>query len=296
MFKKILVLFFLILACSSKAQELNCAVTINSEKVSQTNQQIFKTLQKSLNDFVNSSKWTNRKFTAAERINCSMFITINEYDADNFVATIQVQSSRPVYNSSYETQLLNINDKQFSFRYQEYQPLFYNANSFQSNLVSVVAYYVYVILGVDGDSFKLRGGTDYFDEARKIVNLAQSSGYSGWNQSDGNQTRWALIDNVFSNTYREYRSIMYNYHRQGIDYMSEDPERAKKQVAANIRIFKNMHDRRQNSYLQQLFFDAKATEIQQIFSGGPSVKIDDLQQTLNTLAPVYGSVWSKIKF
>ena len=227
-----------------------------------------------------------------------MFITVSSYNpsTNQFVATLQVQSSRPVYNSTYESPVFNYNDKQFSFTYVEYQPLFYNANAFESNLISVITYYANIILGLDADTFALEGGTDYFKKAQEVVNLAQGSGYSGWQQTDGNRTRWELIDNILSNTFREYRIAMYNYHRKGLDVLVDNNTAAKQTVAGSMRLFDALAKRRPNAFLVQTFFDAKANEIQQLFSDGPSINVVSLLEILNRVAPFYAATWKEIKY
>ncbi|SFU73462.1 protein of unknown function [Pustulibacterium marinum] len=280
----------------ANAQELKCTVTVNSQKIGQSNQQIFQTLQQSATDFMNSTKWTNKSFKKEERIACNMLITVNSYEGENFGATIQVQSSRPIYNSTYESPVLNINDQNFSFTYQEFQPMYFNETRFDSNLTSVLAFYAYIILGVDADSFKMRSGTPYYNKAKQVLSIAQSSNYAGWNQNDGDRTRWVLMDNLLSNTFREYRTVMYNYHRKAMDYLSDDAETAKKTIASSLRLFKSMNARRPNSYLLQSFFDAKANEILDIYSGGPQVSIVQLVDTLNKIAPNYSSSWKKIEY
>lgn len=289
---------FLVAICAVttlQAQELNCRVTLNTQKISQTNQQIFQTLEKDVTEFMNARKWTRKEFKQEERIDCSFLITVNSYEGESFSGTIQVQSSRPVYNTSYSTPMLNINDQNFSFNYQEFQPLYFNETRFDSNLTSVLAFYAYIIIGVDADSFKMRSGTPYFNQAKKVLNVAQSGNYAGWNQNDGDRTRWTLMDNLMSNTFREYRTVMYNYHRKGMDMMESDPEMAKKTISSSIRLFKSMNARRVNSYLLQTFFDAKSGEISDIFSDGPKVNTDQLLNTLNSIAPSYNSSWKKIE-
>ncbi|MFK7746915.1 MAG: DUF4835 family protein [Kordia sp.] len=278
------------------AQEINCQITIDTQQVNQTNQQIFKTLERSLNDFVNKTQWTNKKYTTSERINCSMVINVSQYNSDEFVATIQVQSSRPIYNSSFESPVFNYNDRQFRFIYQEFQPLVYNPNAFTSNLVAVIAYYVYVVLGIDADTFALRGGSDFYAQAQQIVNLSQSGPFLGWKEADGNRTRWTLLDNMLNNTHKEYRTVMYNYHRVGLDVMADDPRAGKEAISASMEIFKALNNRRPNSFLLQTFFDAKAEEIQQVFSGGPKINVVRLVETLNKVAPFHATKWEKIKF
>ena len=288
-------LLFIILFLPLSAQELNCTVTINSDQVAQTNQQVFKTLERSLNDFVNKNKWSNRVYKENERVNAQMYITITEYESNRFKGNIQIQSSRPVFNTSYETPVFNYKDNQFNFEYIEFQPLIFNENIFESNLVSVISYYVYVILGLDADTFALEGGNDYFRVAQKIVTQAQSSNSAGWSQST-DRSRFELVDNLMSNTYREYRVAMYNYHRKGIDILADNNSTGKQVIAGTMKLFETMMNRRPNAFLIQTFFDAKSDEIQNVFSDGPKVDVVKLKETLNRIAPLYSSTWNEIKY
>jgi uncharacterized protein DUF4835 len=292
-----LLLVFMFLACCKviSAQELNCTVTLNSDQVSQTNQQIFKTLERSLNDFVNKNKWTNRVYKKNERVNAQMFITITEYESNRFKGNIQIQSSRPVFNASYETPIFNYKDNQFNFEYIEFQPLVFNENVYESNLVSVISYYVYIILGLDADTFALEGGSEYFRTAQKIVIQAQGSNSAGWSQST-DRSRFELVDNLMSNTYREYRVAMYNYHRKGIDILGDNNSTGKQVISGTMKLFETMINRRPNAFLIQTFFDAKSDEIQNIFSDGPKVDVVKLKETLNRIAPLYSSTWNEIKY
>lgn len=293
-------LFIVAILCScwaGKAQELNCVVTVNSDQVGQTNQQIFQTLERSLNDFVNKNKWTNRVYAENEKVNCRMFITVTNFDNNQFEANIQIQSTRPVFNTSYETPVLNYKDNQFNFNYIEFQPLVFNPNVFESNLVGVIAYYAYVILGLDADTFELEGGSDFFNQARQIVTQAQGSNFAGWNQSaTDNRTRFVLIDNLLSNTFREYRIAMYNYHRKGLDILADNNSTGKQVIAGSMRLFETLIKRRPNAFLIQVFFDAKSEEIRNVFSDGPKVDIVSLKETLNAVAPFYSSTWNEIQY
>lgn len=279
------------------AQEINCSITVNSDQVGQTNQQIFRTLERSLNDFVNKNKWTTRVYTEGERVNARMFITVEEYESNRFQANIQVQSSRPVFNTSYESPVFNYKDDAFNFEYIEFQPLVYNPNLFDSNLVGVIAYYVYIILGMDADTFALEGGTEYYEQAQQIVTQAQGSSFGGWSQTaTDNRTRFQLVDNLLSNTFREYRIAMYNYHRKGMDIMADNNSAGKQVIAGSMRLFETLISRRPNALLIQTFFDAKSEEIQNIFSDGPKVDIVQLKETLNRVAPFYSSTWNQISY
>ncbi|MEO2053206.1 MAG: DUF4835 family protein [Allomuricauda sp.] len=294
--RNVLFVLFLLVFTALPAQELNCVVTVNSDQVGQTNQQIFRTLERSLNDFVNKNKWTNRVYRENERVNARMFITVTQYESDRFEANIQIQSTRPVFNTTYESPIFNYKDDSFNFLYQEFQPLVYNPNNFDSNLVAVISYYVYIILGLDADTFSLEGGNDFYRQAQNIVTQAQSSNYSGWSQETGTRSRFELVDNLLSNSFREYRIAMYNYHRKGLDILADNNSTGKQIVAGSLRLFETLIKRRPNAFLIQTFFDAKSEEIQNIFSDGPKVDIVKLKETLNKVAPFYSSTWNEINY
>lgn len=277
------------------AQELNCTVTINSDQLPQGDLPVFKTLERSLNDFVNKNKWTNRAFKENERMNAQMFITITKYESNRFEGNIQIQSTRPVFNTSYETPVFNYKDGQFSFQYIEFEPLVYNPNVFDSNLVGVVSYYIYVMLGLDADTFSLEGGAEHFKEAQKIVTQAQGTNYKGWSQT-GDRTRFEMVDDLLSNTYREYHVAMYNYHRKGLDILGDNNSTGKQVIAGTMKLFETMQKRRPNAFLTQTFFETKSDEIRNIFSDGPKVDIVKLKTTLNKVAPYFSSTWNDIKY
>jgi len=294
--RKLLFFFGLCLFCGAlSAQELNATITVNADQVSQTNQQIFKTLERSLNDFLSKTKWSNRVYKENERVNGQMFITITEYESDRFKGNIQIQSSRPVFNTSYESPIFNYKDNQFNFQYIEFQPLVFNENVFESNLVAVVAYYAYIMLGLDADTFALEGGDDMYRKAQAIVTQAQGTNYSGWNQST-DRSRFELVDNLLSNTYKEYRVAMYNYHRKGLDILGDNNSTGKQVIAGTMKLFETMIKRRPNAFLVQTFFDAKSEEIQNIFSDGPKIDIVKLKETLNNIAPFYSGTWNDISY
>ena len=279
------------------AQELNCNLVVNAQQTGNENVQVFKTLEKQLYEFVNNTRWTNKTYETRERIDCSMVIIIQSYSSDAFQASIQVQSARPVFNSSYSTSVYNFNDKDFNFNYLEYQNLNFNSSQFESNLISVIGFHVYMILGMDADTFELNGGQKYYEQARDIANYSQRGNSKGWEPpKGGDQTRRVLIDNIMSNTYSEFRSALYTYHRTGLDIMASDFKAAKNVISKTIVNFQSLNKRRPNSLLVRAFFDAKADEITDIFSSGPKVKITDLVSVLNKVAPIHSKKWQKIKF
>lgn len=279
----------------SYGQELNCEVIVNAEQTGSSNVAVFRTLQNSLSEFINQTKWTNRELEPHQRIQCSMFINITGYEGDSFSGTIQVQSSRPVYGSTMVSPIFNFNDEQFEFSYTEYEPLNYNANQFSSNLVSVVSFYVMTILGLDADSFEEEGGTSFFQEANQIVNTAQQGGNLGWKATDGTRSRYRLNADLLSNAFLAYRKTLYNYHRQGLDVMHEAPREGKQKIAASLLSLHSMNNRRPNSLLVRTFFDAKADEIQQVFGGGPQVDTRDLVDALNKMAPTFSQKWGGLR-
>lgn len=286
-----------LLACAPlQAQELNCTVNINYDRITDANPQIFKSLQKAVQDFMNNTRFTSRNMNSTERIECSVFLNLTSYKNNAFGALLQVNSIRPVYNSSYTTQLLNINDKDISFNYNEGENLIFNPSTFDSNLVSLLSFYANVIIGVDADSFAEKGGSDYLEAARGIANVAQSSGYKGWGQQDGNnQNRYFLINDMLSTTFEPYRLAMYNYHRKGLDTMTENVTNAKVLLMEAITQLSAIHKTRPNAYITRVFFDAKSDEIATIFSGGPSVQVTQLVETLNRISPTNAAKWLKIK-
>ena len=293
--RNILILFLVLIFSCSQAQELNCTVTVNAQKLPNANQSVFKTLETALNEFVNRTQWTSQNFKQNEKINCSMYITISSNNSDQFVATIQVQSSRPIHNSSYASPILNFNDKDFTFKYAEFESLNYNPTAFESNLVSVISFYSYVILGMDADSFVAESGNTYFETAQNISNVAQQSGYKGWTQADGNQSRYFLINDLLSPTFREVRQTMYDYHN-GLDLMNQDLKASKEKIKKSLLNLSKLNATRPNAFLTRVFFDAKSDEIVSIFSGGPTISITDLVDNLNRISPLNSSKWSSIKY
>jgi len=291
-------LFFLLFTFGfAHSQELNCTVTVNTQRLDNSNQQVFRTLETSLNEFVNQTHWTSLTYKQNEKINCSMFITISSNNSDQFTATIQVQSSRPIYNSTYDSPVFNFNDKDFSFRYTEFESLIFNPAEFESNLVSVVSFYSYLILGLDADTFEPLSGNSNFEIAQNILNVAQQSGYKGWSQTDGNQNqnRFFLINNLLASSYNEVRQASFGYH-SGLDMMNQDLKAAKEKIKTSLINLGKLNDSRPNAFLTRVFFDAKSDEIVSIFSGGPSISITDLVESLNKTSPLNSSKWVQIKY
>ena len=294
--RNIVIFSFLLLFGLTQAQELNCTVTFSTDQVGATNQQVFKTLKKSLTEFVNNTKWTEQTYKGAEKIECSFFFTITAYNADQFTGTLQVQASRPVYNSTYMSPILNINDKEINFNYIEFQNLTFNPNSFDSNLLSIMAFYANLIIGMDADTYALEGGSKSLESAQNIANLAQQSQIKGWSQSEKNQNRYFIITDMLSPTFVSFRKTMYEYHLKAKDKMAENPKESKENIKSALKTLTEVSDSRPNSFLVRLFFDAKADEIVSIYTDGPKIDVTEVINSLNRLSPTNSSKWGKISY
>tara|TARA_Y100001960_G_C14729903_1_gene856962 strand:- start:996 stop:1910 length:915 start_codon:yes stop_codon:yes gene_type:complete len=295
--KKNLFIFFCLFFYSLNGQELKCEVIVNSNLVNQTNQQIFITLENSIREFMNSQVWTSKEWSKEEKINCSFIFNLTNYNNsnNNFEATLQIQSQRPVYESNYSSPLFNYKDEFITFSYEEFQPLFYNSNNFESNLVSILSFYAYLILGLDADSFKLKGGQNYFSFAQRISNLSQQKNYIGWNPNENIRNRYWLIDSLISNAFMDFRTANYKYHREGLDNMSSDQLIAKKNIINSLVYLDNLNNRRPNAFLTQLFFDAKSQEIVNIFKDGPETNLESTKKILKRVAPFFNNKWREIR-
>ncbi|HHC80365.1 MAG TPA: DUF4835 family protein [Flavobacteriia bacterium] len=278
------------------SQELNCLVIVDAQQAQNSNTQTYSNLKDAVSEFMNNTRWTTNKYKPQEKINCSitLFVTkqisSNEFDID-----FQIQASRPVFNSTYQTPIFNYRDEKVRIVYNEYEPLIYNETSFESNLISILTFYAYTILGIDADTFAPRGGEKFYKLAENVVNQAQQGGYSGWNRIDGSKTRYQLNENLLSPVYKDYRDLLYTYHLKGLDVMSENKKEAKKNIAAALMKLQNIYNRRANAYLLRVFIDAKSDEIVDIFSDGPRINTANLKEMLLKVYPTFNAKWEKIK-
>ncbi|WP_353169678.1 DUF4835 family protein [Flavobacterium sp.] len=291
---KFLVFLFLSVFFAN-SQELKAIVSINTDQVTSVNPQIFKNLEKQVFDFLNNTKFSEKGVKQNEKINCSFFFIVTKFESNNFEASLQVNSSRPVYNSTFTTPILNINDKDFSFKYIEFENLIYDQNAFTSNLVSVLSFYANIIIASDADTFSDKGGTDSYETALNITNVAQSSGFSGWVQTGKKTTRFNLISDLMSNTFDPYRETLYQYHINGLDKMADDLKLGKLGVANALDTLLKLHKVRPNSLLARTFFDVKTDELVDIFNGGPGIDTVKVRENLATISPLNSSKWNKIR-
>ncbi len=294
--RKIFFLILLIFGFYSQAQELDCTITINHDRVRSSNDQIYKTLEKAVKSYMNNTQFTQKQYKEHEKIKCALTFNITDQPAnDQFKGNLQVQILRPVYNSTYESPILNLSDLDLSFKYEEFQPLIFNRSNFESNLTSILTFYAYIIIGLDEDTFKLNGGTENLKKAEEVMLVAQQGGYKGWKQLDGNRTRYRLIDNLLNNLFKNYRSTMYKYHRIGLDAMSKDKVQAKKDISNAIMNLKYIYSKRPTAYLLRVFIDTKEDEITSIFKDGPKINLVGLQEMLMRVYPAKATVWAELK-
>ena len=286
-------LFFLTL--SVNAQELNCSVTVNSTQIIGSDKSIFDVLEKAVFEFINNRKWTANVYDADERIEASILINITEQVATgNFKATIQIQSRRPVYSTSYNSTLLNLLDKEFDFQFNEFDPLTYSETSFINNLTSVISYYVYIILAFDYDSYSLGGGSPYLDKALTIVNNAQSTSEPGWKAFEGDKNRYWLVQDLLRDNYAPYREALYKYHRLGFDVMTQDMLKGRTEVLNSLKLLDNIYTLKPGAFILQLFFNAKSDEIISLFKEATSQEKSEVTTLLNKIDPANSNKYNTI--
>lgn len=279
-----------------EAQELNARITVNGEKVAVANKQIFTTLQNALTEFVNNRRWTDATFAVNEKIDCNMTIIVNEMDETTFKSEIQVQARRPVYNSSYTTTLLNFRDQELEFEYTEGETLDYNSNTLTNNLTATVVFYVYLILGLDFDSFALQGGNTYIQQAQQIVNLAQSEmGWTGWKAFDSNRNRHAVVTALQDNASEAFRQMWYTYHMKGLDEMAANADRGRTTIIEAISALQTVKQARPTSVLLQMFSDAKLDELIAIYSKATSQERQEGYKFLMDIYPAQSTRLEELK-
>ena len=269
--KKLLFSILISLLCvsSSFAQELRCRVNIQYNEIANADKDMYNTLRSTIEDFMNSQVWTTQTFEEQEKIEVKLSLRITAQSSKNFTGTLQVQSSRPVYNSTYTTTLFNHVDDKISFQYEENEPLEFSENAFVSNLSSTLAYYAYLVIGLDFDSFSPNGGMEYFQKAQNVVTAAQANDEAGWcSSSRDDKTRYWLVENLLNSTYSSFHTAMYKYHRLGLDVMYDKPEEGRKEVYNGVAELEKVFKQKPSSYLLTAFFYAKKDEIIQMYSEG----------------------------
>lgn len=284
------------------AQEINCRVTINSDKIEGSNKQIFETLQKSVEDYMNTTKWTNMTFAETERIECSMLIVVASINDNEFNCEMTLQSRRPVYGTSYSTPVLNLRDKYFNFTYQEFDRLDYQQSTFTTNLTAMLAYYCYLIIGMDLATYARMGGQGCFEACEAIVQTCQGASMSeseqqawlAYDRSSGNKNRYAIISNLQDAAFKPLREYIYEYHRLGLDQMAANVANGRARIAEGMDVLVKANTARPATYIVTIFLDAKADELADIFKGGTEKEKQQVYDALMRIDPTRQNTYDRI--
>ena len=283
-------------ALGIQAQELEAKVVVNHSKIQGTNTSVFTTLQDAMTEFLNTRKWSNLQYTARERIACSFNLIVDEYSDDGrFGCSLMVQANRPVYNASYNTTVLNFNDNAVDFNYIEHDKLEFSDDIIDNNLTAVLAYYAYLIIGLDMDTFAPKGGTDILHKAENVVNNAQMIGEDGWKAFGDSKNRHAIINDYMNGGMEPYRQLLYDYHRKGLDEMVQNAERGRSNITTSLALLEKCKQDKPMSVLPQLFTEIKKDELLNIYSKGTSKEKEEVCRILSLVNPSLTSDWEKMK-
>ncbi len=282
-------------ATPAAAQEFRCQVEVNSQKIEGTNKSVFESLQSSINDYMNENRFSTATFSPNERIECRLYLTVSEYENDRVKGDLQVQLSRPVYNSSYTTTLMNFKDSKIEFEYRDGDPLTYNETSQQSNLTAILDYYAYLFLGIDFDSFSLNGGQQYYDRAQSVVQAAQSGGEVGWKAFEDTKNRAAVLSSFMDNNTSGIRRLLYDYHRKGLDEMVTSPDKGRAVITESLKEIGTIYKNAPMSVALSMFRDAKLDELVNIYSQAPSTEREAAYEILQPIYPTDMERLEKIK-
>ena len=286
------------LCTQMKAQELEAKVSVNHQKINQSSTAVFDDLQQQLTEFINTRQWTNMQFRKNERIRCTFNIIVNKYnESDNsFECTLSVQSIRPVYNSAYTTTAFSLQDPSFNFRFQQYDKLEFRPDVIDNELTALIAYYAYLIIGIDNDTMSPLGGTDALTVAQSIVNNAQSFPSKGWKAFDDSKNRYAIINDMLDSGMEPFRRMQYKYYRGGLDIMAENADRGRAAISEAIGLLQKSHENKSLSSLPQVFTDIKADELVNIYKGkGTTAEKEKIVEILSNINASKNSSWRQMK-
>ena len=282
-------------ALPAAAQELRCQVEVNSQKIEGTNKSVFETLQSSMADYMNENRFSTATFSPNEKIECRMYLTVSEYDGDRIKGDLQVQLSRPVYNSTYTTTLLNFKDSKIDFEYKEGDPLVYNETSQQNNLTAIMDFYAYLFLALDFDSFSPLGGQSFYDRAQTVVQAAQSSGEVGWKAFEDTKNRAAVLSSFTDNNTSGIRRLLDDYHRKGLDEMVTSPDKGRSTITESLKEIQTVYKNAPMSVALSIFRDAKLDELVNVYSKSPQSERDAAYEILQLIYPTDRERLDKIK-
>jgi len=295
MYKIIFLLILYSFTLRGYTQELYCNVEVSSQQVQGSDRRVYETMRDAIYEFMNNRNWTNYNYKFAEKLECSILINITERSSsDYFRADMTIALRRPVYNSTYTSILFNFIDKDVDIEYIENQPLDFNVGSFTSNLTSILAYYAYVMIGLDFDSFMLNGGDPYYEAALSIVNSAQTSSYSGWKSGEGTRNRFWLLENITNSAYAGIRRFYYEYHLKGLDIMYDDPEKGRAAILSTLQYLQSIKQSRPSLLMLQIISDSKRDEYVNVFSEGTAAEKTNAVNFLNEIDPSNAMTYQKI--
>jgi len=295
MYKIFILLILSLFMLTARSQEFVCNVEVSSQQIQGSDRRIYETMKNAIYEFMNNRNWTNYNFKYNERIECSILINITERPSpDYFRCDMTLALRRPVFNSSYNSVLFNYIDKDIDIEYIENQPLDFSVGMFSSNLTSILAYYAYVMLGLDFDSFMLNGGNPYYEAALNIVNTAQNTSYSGWKSAENTRNRFWLLENLTNPSYAGFRSFYYEYHLKGLDVMYEFPEKGRQTILGTLEYLQEIKQSRPGLLFLQIIADSKRDELVNIFSDGIATEKTAAVKILNEIDPANAMTYQKI--
>lgn len=277
------------------AQELNCAVEVNAQKIEGGSKSVFQTLQEAISDYMNETKFSNATFSNMEKIDCRLYLTVSEYKDDRITGDLQVQLSRPVYNSTYTTTLFNFKDNRISFEYREGEPLVFNETTIDDNLTAILNYYAYLFLALDFDSFSPQGGQPFYDKAASVVQAAQSLGEIGWKAFEDPKNRSGVLSSFTSPSTSSIRKLLYDYHRKGLDEMVTSPDKGRAAITESLKAVADVYKADPMSAVLSIFRDSKLDELVNIYSKSPQAEREGVYKLLQPVYPSENTRLDKIK-
>jgi len=296
MVKRLLIaIVVFVMTLNLSAQEFLCTIGIQSQKIEGVDKSVFDAMKTSMFEFMNNRKWSSYNLKMEERIECTMVFTFdNVVGGDEFSGSVNIVLQRPIYNTDYESPVINMIDKDIHFRYVPFQTMEFAENSYTSSLTSILAYYAYLMLGLDFDTYSLYGGSEFYDKAQTVVDAAQSAPEKGWQAFEGPKNRNQLVAGLQNSSYQALRMFLYEYHRRGLDLMSEDKEAARATMSKSLRHFKSVNDKRPGLYPMQIFVESKRNEIINIFGKATPAEKTAMINIMKDVDPANSSLYEDV--
>lgn len=285
----------IMISAGANAQELNCQVEVNAQKIEGGSKSVFQTLQEAMSEYMNETRFSNATFSNNEKIDCRLFLTVSEYTDDRITGDLQVQLSRPVYNSTYTTTLFNFKDNRISFEYREGEPLIFNSTTIDNNLTAILNYYAYLFLALDFDSFSPKGGEPFYERAATVVQAAQSLGEIGWKAFEDPKNRSGVLTSFTSPATAAYRQMLYDYHRKGLDEMVTAPDKGRASITQSLNAIETIYKADPMSAALSIFRDSKMDELVNVYSKAPQTEREMVYKLLQPIYPAENERLNKIR-